>query len=299
MTLRPYASTGPAQPRQSTRSTLPAAVIVVALALGIAIVATSEDNAQTSSAGGGHLFLQTPGWTITRHDEAAESGATHFETRYQSGYRHLDLHQRPHGYNDEFMQTSSNFSVLGHDGVLFRGSVEYRAFWRDDDRDFELRGCCFEEAEFRRLLASLQLVDEATWDRALPESVVRPANRERVMAEVLTGVPLPLGHDAVTNGNSVMLKDRYQFAAGVIKSVLCGWMEQWSAARRAGDAVREKEALDALQSSSAWPVMIEMAANGGFPMVVRSSIGHLTDEASGDAAAQRFVQGFGCGQPPR
>lgn len=295
---RAYARTAPARPPRSKPLPVLAGVVVLVLALGVALLATNEDTTTTGSAGGARLLLQAPGWTIIRHDESEERGSTHYETTYRSGDKVLDLHQRPRGYNDEFMQTSSNFTVLGHEGVLFQVGSEIRAFWRDADWDFELRGGPADEAEFRALLASMQLVDEATWDAALPDTVVRPADRERVMAQVLTGVPLPAGYDQAAILESTKQKDRYQFAAQVLRPVLCGWMAQWVSARQTGDVAREKTALDALQSSHSWPEMIRMAEPGDYPEVAWSSVDELDNEATRDAAAQRFLGGFGCGQPP-
>jgi hypothetical protein len=291
---RPYTTVNLVSPRRPLATWIVAAMTLAVVVASVIAVTNGGDRTQVFGAGGSRLLLQAPGWAITRHDEADEGGSTHFETTYRSGDRRVDLHQRPRGYNDEFMQGSSDFTVLGHEGVLLPSGTELRAFWRDGQWDLELRGGPLDEAEFRVLLGSIALVDETTWEAALPETVVRPADRARVAAEMLTGVPLPPGVDMATIAQSARQKDRYQFGVEVVKPVLCGWMAQWVDARRTGDATREKEALDALQSSHEWPVLLQMAVEGDYPEAAWSSIDQLADDATGEGAAQRFRSGFNC-----
>jgi hypothetical protein len=249
--------------------------------------------------GGSRVLLDAPGWKIARHDEQPESGSVHFETTYKAEGKELDLHQRPPGYNDEFMSSSSNVVVLGNSGVLWPAGGEFRGFWRDGGWDFELRGGPVDEAEFRSLLAALRFVDDATWEAALPDTVVKPADRAAVVDEMLREIPIPVGLDISAVKESARQRDRYQLGAQVVKPVLCGWMQMWVDAQQSGDVDAQQQAIAALDSARNWPVLIEMSGPGDLPEIVWSEVDALqhggprpTDTPQ--AIAQRFLRSFDC-----
>lgn len=296
MYVRPQRS----EPRRHRVLVGAVALFMVVAAAVAAIIVTADDQVVSRSGDGdSRVLLDAPGWKITRHDEQPENGSVHFETTFKADGKELDLHQRPPGYNEEFMASSSNVVVLGNPGVLWPAGGEFRGFWRDGGWDFELRGGPVDEAEFRSLLASLRYVDDATWEAALPNTVVKPADRAAVVDEMLREVPLPPGLDISAVKESARQRDRYQLGAQVIKPVLCAWMIQWVDAQQSGDVGAQQQALDALNSSRNWPVLIEMSGPGDLPEFVWSEVDALQHGSprptdTPEVVAQRFLQSFSC-----
>ena len=120
-------------------------------------------------------------------------------------------------------------------------------------------------AEFERLVGSLRLVGVDAWLATMPEEAVLPSAQADTIQELLADLPLPPGFVAPKPGGVL---ERYNLGARVAGAVACGWIEQWIAARRAGDATAERAAVAALASSRDWPVLREMNATGDFPEAV-------------------------------
>jgi hypothetical protein len=284
----------------------PQLIAVMALSATIALVALlvargGDDQPVALGSGGGpaRLVLSAPGWRIIRHDEQPESGSVHFETDFASGQQRVTLHQRPPGYNDEFTNGQS-ITVLGVAGHLIDDGGEYRAFWESGTWDFELRGQASSDAGFRSLLNSLEYVDEATWEAALPASVVKAADRAAVVDEMLQGVPTPPGFDAARLEYTNQTSDRYQLGAQVASAILCGWIEQWLDAKQRGDSSTQDAAAQALQTSRSWTFLIDMQAEGDYPRVAWQYVdaiagGGATPGAKVVPVEDSFRGALGCG----
>jgi hypothetical protein len=48
----------------------------------------------------------------------------------------------------------------------------------------------------------------------------------------------------------------------------CQWFKRWSDAREANDRVKERQATAALATAKHWPILKEMAKDGGYPDVL-------------------------------
>lgn len=105
------------------------------------------------------------------------------------------------------------------------------------------------------VLAMLESVDIDRWLSAMPASVVRPDSHAAVVEEMLADVPLPDGFDAEELIRADTVLDRYQLGAEVTGAVACGWVEQWLRARKTGDTVRAREAVEAMPSSRDWAIL--------------------------------------------
>jgi len=217
------------------------------------------------------LLVDTPGWHVVRADEF---GVGTGEMTFADGVRQLDLHwQRGADLGSNLGDPRSGAESLGTTPVegtearLFRygGSDDYVAAWSQGDYGLQARGVASDLATFTALVRTLHEVDVDTWLSAMPESVVRPAGRSKVVLELLDGVPLPPGFDVATllRGYDGVVVDRYQLGAKVAGSVACAWLDRWVAARRAGDDGGVRQAVGALATSHDWRVLHDMQAEGG------------------------------------
>ncbi len=260
------------------------AAIAAAAALVTAVVAVQSVASQRGPAWAAEvlevaeaaprLLVTAPGWDVVRADEfTPEVG----EMTFSDGTRELDLHWRPadqhSGYVDDRAHSSGPpgaVEIDGREAVLFRYSDDsfFTALWLDGGHSVELRGGFADEAAYRDLAATLQRVGVDEWLSAMPESVVRPFDRAAVVEEMLAGVPLPAGFDVDALRSGAAVRDRYQLGAQVTGAVACAWIEQWIAAAAAGDGDAAAEALAAMETSTGWAILLEMAEEGGYPDVL-------------------------------
>lgn len=252
-----------------------AALTVVALVVGVGDDSNSAYAAEIVAVAEAspRLLIGTEGWQVTRADEFnAEQGEMTFERESQSA----DLHWRPADKHAEFVGDRRDGSdleesvvIAGDEGVLFRYAMtdSFTALWLRGEHSLELRIDGTSENEFRRVADTVEAVGVGTWLDALPDSVVRPADRSVAVTEMLTGVPIPDSFDRSAL-DGVQASDRYQLGAQVSGAVVCGWLDQWDAADRAGDEDRKAQAAEALATSPSWPILLEMNDEGDFPEVV-------------------------------
>lgn len=228
------------------------------------------------------LVLDAPGWQVAHVDEftprqgglTLQKGSQTLVLRWLSAREHRALLAG----NATSLPRLPDADVLDRPAALFGVRGVYTAIWRMDRYTFELRtetiGTAassdqLRRADFETLVGSLRLVGVDAWLAAMPESAVLPSARADTVQELLTDIPLPPGFVAPATNNGAV-QDRYQLGADIAGAAACGWIEQWIAARRAGDATAERAAVAALASSHDWPVLHEMIADGGYPEVVWS-----------------------------
>ncbi|HEY3714918.1 MAG TPA: RNA polymerase sigma factor [Jatrophihabitantaceae bacterium] len=141
----------------------------------------------------------------------------------------------------------------------------------------------------RERLGERLRLDVDTWLGAMPASVVEPADARATVDAMLASLPLPPGLDRQRLYQQET-RDRYQVGATVSGAVACGWLDQWVAAERSGDAQKLKQAADALATSHGWKVLNDMNAEGDYPEA-------LWEYASQVAKGQDptgYQQGLGC-----
>jgi hypothetical protein len=145
-----------------------------------------------------------------------------------------------------------------------------RGFWT-----WEFNTSRFESAQdVIDLVAGSSVVDADTWHASLADNIVPFNERKGVIDALLVGVPLPpdFHTDPVTAGNT---EDRYQLIAEVSGAVVCGWFDEWSNARAAGDTAREDAAAAAITSSRNWSMLNEIADQGAWAQAVWGLIDHI------------------------
>ncbi|MFN8113641.1 MAG: hypothetical protein U0R51_10640 [Solirubrobacterales bacterium] len=121
---------------------------------------------------------------------------------------------------------------------------------------------------FYDVLGSVQPTDVDTWLAALPDDIVRPVDRPEIVAGMLEGLPVPPEVDTDALEQEAGALDRYQLGAKVSGGVACAWLDRWAEGVRTGDDAVMAEATEAMSSSRDWPILKEMAKEGGYAQVV-------------------------------
>lgn len=155
----------------------------------------------------------------------------------------------------------------------------------------ELRGSNLgdEQAFLAFLDAHVERVDVPTWLAAMPPEIVTAGGAAAATEKVLAGVPLPPDFDSTILRQGQAL-DPYQFGARVAGAVACGWIEEWSRARAAGEDAAATRAAAALATSHDWKVLHDMDAEGGYPEVVWE----YADQVAAGEVPEGYRGALGC-----
>ena len=148
------------------------------------------------------------------------------------------------------------------------GDRQMTALWSEDGYVLELKAAVPDIAAFEERLDWLTRVDSQTWLDAMPAKVVKAADHDAAVREMLKGIPVPKGFTPSQIPDEGLTTDRYQVGASVTGIVSCLWFRQWGEARRAGDGKAEAEAERAMATSKHWAILREMAKDGAYPQTV-------------------------------
>lgn len=302
------------KPRLQLLGVAAAAAVVAGIALdvGVGNQPTSAYAAEIVAVAEGapRLLVDADGWDVTRADQFR---VDYGEMTFENGAESADLHWRPAATHADFVadrQAGGDpvvpIEIAGDAGELLRtrGTDTYTALWLRGDHSLELRIDETTEEAFREAAAAVVAVDVETWLDALPDSVVRPADRNEVVSEMLAELPVPDTFDR-TVLDAVEVADRYQLGAQVSGAVACMWLDQWTEASRVGDASSKAQAAEALATSTTWPVLLDMNDEGDYPEVVWSYAFAVNDVdielppgveifESGPEGVAGYVGGLGC-----
>jgi hypothetical protein len=138
------------------------------------------------------------------------------------------------------------------------GDRQMAATWTEDGYRLELRADVPDLAAFAERLSWLTKVDSQTWLDAMPPKVVRAADHEEAVREMLKGIPLPGGFKPSRVPDEGLATDRSQLAGQVTAVVSCLWFRQWGEARRSGDRGAQLEAERAMASAPRWAAVRQM-----------------------------------------
>lgn len=303
----------PAEPEPQPQRTIwrVAAAVAVAAAVIVGIVmmpfGSTRDAAWAAEAlavarSSARLLVDLPGWEITRaHTFTVEEG----EMTFGDGSSELDLHWRPAADHADYLEDREHsaesvrrVSVNGISATQFRylGSNDYTTLWLDSGHSYEARGVFADRAAYEKVIAALTPTDIDGWLSAMPESVVKPDARLAVLQEMIADMPLPPGFDLDALAASTDVSDRYQLGAAASGAIACGWIGQWLDARRAGDATAEAEALDAMQTSRTWSILLEMQNEGAYPQVLWLHVDAMEadDDVPEPISVTLYRQALGC-----
>jgi hypothetical protein len=148
------------------------------------------------------------------------------------------------------------------------GDRRMTAYWSAGGYVLEMTAAVPDLAAFEERLSWLTRVDSNTWLAAMPAKVVKAADHDAAVREMLKGIPVPKGFRPAQIPDENLTTDRYQVGATVAGIVSCLWFRQWGEARRSGDAAGEAEAERAMATSRRWPILREMAKDGGYSPTV-------------------------------
>jgi hypothetical protein len=148
------------------------------------------------------------------------------------------------------------------------GNRQMTAFWSEGGYVLEMRAAVPDRAAFEERLEWLTRVDSQTWLDAMPAKVVKAADHDAAVREMLKGIPVPAGFEPSQIPDEGLTTNRYQVGATVTGIVSCLWFRQWGEARRTGDAGAEAEAEKAMATSKRWPILREMAKDGAYPQTI-------------------------------
>ena len=84
---------------------------------------------------------------------------------------------------------------------------------------------------------------------------------------MLKGFPLPSDFKLSRIPDAGFTTNRDQVAGAVTNTVSCLWFLQWGEARRTGDRAKKLEAECAMASARHWPILRQMAKEGGRPLI--------------------------------
>lgn len=221
------------------------------------------------------LLVTAPGWKVV---EARSFKPTVGQIYFGDGKERIYLDWLPAAYYKESRAKSgprvgqvSTSTVAGrrattiHEergGVL--GSYFQTTFPPEGGVFVSIQGAFRERGEWERLMASVRSVGVEEWLRAMPGAIIRPGAIADEVTQMLRGVPVPPGFDASAAVGPTQLTNSFQAAKNLTQAVTCGWVERWSAARRAGDAALAGEAVDAMSGAAHWPVLLRMVREKGY-----------------------------------
>lgn len=214
-----------------------------------------------------YAILDAPGWDISKVDGALTDG----KIRYAKDDWTLRINWRPKHLYDSYLTSRRRISE-STTVILFGKPAESWAYDRRDhtvigpvqrETFFEVRGEGMDLAGFVDLLTRLRQVDASDFAARLPASVLRPHEVAAAVTALLTSVETPDGFD-VSTIRIPPYQEHYHVAAHVTGCVGCAWMDQYAAARSAGDGVSRQRAVDAMRDSRTWPVLREIQHVGGW-----------------------------------
>jgi hypothetical protein len=102
----------------------------------------------------------------------------------------------------------------------------------------------------------------------MPAKVVKAADHDATVREMLKGIPLPDTFKPSRVSDEGLTTNRYQVGGAVTGTVSCLWFRQWGQARRTGDRAAKLEAERAMATSRQWPILREMAKDGAYPPTI-------------------------------
>jgi hypothetical protein len=148
------------------------------------------------------------------------------------------------------------------------GNRRMVALWAEGGYVLQLTAAVPDLAAFEERLGWLTKVDAQAWLDAMPAKVVKAADHEAAVKEMLKGIPVPSGFKPSQVPDEGLTTTRYQVGASVTSAVSCLWFLQWADARRSGDRGAELEAEEAMATSRHWPILREMATDGAYPETI-------------------------------
>ena len=180
------------------------------------------------------------------------------------------------------------------------GDRQMTAYWSEDGYLLELRAAVPDLAAFEARLDWLTRVNSQTWLEAMPAQVVKAADHDAAVREMLRGIPLPASFRPSRVPTAGITTNRDQVRAAVIGTVSCLWFQQWGEARESGDRAKAGEAEKAMSTYRRWPLFRELDRAGRYPaelipeLVAAMPSGHYEWRPGKQRRALPRVEALGC-----
>jgi hypothetical protein len=286
-----------------------AAAVIAMLAVGSAWWASGPDGGKTGDVAvqpraetNFRAVLDAPGWTVDNAYADGDSG----EVAYANGDQYLEIRWEAADSYEGYVEDRRHITepprdgdpieVLGLGAQMWAYSANDHTAIRDVQAGhwLELRAGGMDKEAYLDLLGRLRLVDKAGFEAAMPESFVDSSEREAAVESMLAGIreyvdPV-FPADSQRVGVSSDENDPYHLGADVAGAVACEWLADFEAATHAGDQARARSAVEALGTSRKWPVLQEMAEQGGYSDVVWD---YARQVARGQVP-EGYADGLGC-----
>jgi hypothetical protein len=176
--------------------------------------------------------------------------------------RHEHLTRMPVLETTAFVDTRAE--TLGNQGGP--GDREMLATWSEGGNLLELQAAVPDQASFEERLDWLTKVDSQAWLEAMPAKVVKAADFEGTVREMLKGIPVPKTFSVSRIPDEGLTTSHDQVAGKVTNTVACLWFRQWGAARANGDGAAKAEAERAMRTYRRWPILRqEKRESGEYP----------------------------------
>jgi hypothetical protein len=247
------------------------------------------------------LLVTMPGWKVVRADQFQPDEG---EVIFGDGKHHLDMHWYPAQAYGTYLRDRARESPVARGTLLGQRSTtisytrgEYATMLAPQGRVFiEVRAQLGTRAAYEEVLQSLRDVDVETWLEAMPPSVVQPDARSALVERMLRGTPLPPGFDPSALQGEDLISNRTSLGVAVANEVACGWVESWIAARQNRDEGATRKAVEAMASSSRWPVVRQTESPwfGNYEIIVKQlRAGRLNRGPAGyeEAGGNLFARG--------
>ncbi len=138
------------------------------------------------------------------------------------------------------------------------------AFWAEDGRTLSLRAAVPSLAAFEERLGWLTKVSSQEWLEAMPEAVVKAADFQGTVKEMIAGIPLPKTFSISRVPDEGLTTNREQVGTMVAGTISCLWLRQWAAARASGDTAAVEEAVEAMATSRHWKILTHVESTNGY-----------------------------------
>ncbi len=257
------------------------------------------------------LLIQ--GWMVVSSDEQNNpkfddpaQRSHHFEAKLARGGSELDvnLYENDAAENDRMAkdriresEEQHEATVFGYPGTIikYRNGGGYGLLWFADGISYSLSFDGKNRDRFFDAVNALRVVAEDQWEAALPETSVKSSARAQEVDRMLAGIPQPPNFtvDDLRRGPAI---SRDSLGIEVTRVAACGWIESWSAARRAGNAAAEKAAVEAMATSRQWPILHEIQSVPSWPKAIWSYAGPMGGDGrmGVQTVEQSAVNGLSC-----
>jgi hypothetical protein len=148
------------------------------------------------------------------------------------------------------------------------GNRQMLALWAEDGHVLELRATVADQAAFEERLGWLTKVGAQAWLDAMPTKVVKAADFEGTVREMLRGIPLPKTFSISRVPDEGLTTNTEALGSKVAGTVSCLWFRQWGEARRSGDKPAELQADQAMATSRHWKILRDVESTNGYSPLV-------------------------------